>query len=123
MSKVHTRISSAVLAAAVAAAAPAAFAHDHGAQGAPAAKAEKPHHTFDDIDTNKDGVISRAEFDAAHAAKPAAAEHACGEGKCGEGKCGGQRKAKAATPAAKAPAAKAKAPEHTCGEGKCGSKK
>jgi uncharacterized low-complexity protein len=38
-------------------------------------------------DTNGDGNIDQAEWDAAHAAK--AEEGKCGEGKCGEGKCGG----------------------------------
>ena len=64
---------------------------------------------MDQVDTDKDGKVSRAEFTAAHADKAAmfdtidtskdgfidAAEHKahkegkCGEGKCGEGKCGG----------------------------------
>lgn len=67
---------------------------------------------MDKLDTDKDGSISRAEWDAAGkpadkwakldansdgsiSAEEAAAHHAkagegkCGEGKCGEGKCGG----------------------------------
>jgi uncharacterized low-complexity protein len=69
---------------------------------------------MDNVDADKDGKVSRAEFMAAHADKAAmfdtidtskdgfidAAEHKahkegkggegkCGEGKCGEGKCGG----------------------------------
>lgn len=67
---------------------------------------------MDKLDTDKDGAISRAEWDAAGkpadkwgtldsngdgsiSAEEAAAHHAkdkegkCGEGKCGEGKCGG----------------------------------
>ncbi|MEF2147103.1 EF-hand domain-containing protein [Luteimonas sp. FXH3W] len=102
MNKVHTRLSAAMLATLVAAV-PAAQA----AAGAPLAKT---HHSFDDIDTNKDGMISRTEFDAAHAktdkSAAKAAEHACGEGKCGEGKCGGDKKAASGD---------AKAAEHSCG--------
>lgn len=45
---------------------------------------------FDTIDSNSDGFIDRAEHDAHHAAK-SDAEGKCGEGKCGEGKCGGSR--------------------------------
>jgi uncharacterized low-complexity protein len=82
---------------------------------------------FDKLDTNKDGKISKAEYDAAHkdgghfakhdtnkdgfisaAEFKAAHEGKCGEGKCGakagEGKCGGDKKAA----------------EGKCGEGKCG---
>lgn len=68
---------------------------------------------MDKIDTDQDGKVSQAEFNAAHPGKAAdfagmdansdgfidAAEHEahkaakaegkCGEGKCGEGKCGG----------------------------------
>lgn len=45
-------------------------------------------------DGNGDGFITQAEMDAAHAKMKAAkaAEGKCGEGKCGEGKCGGQKK-------------------------------
>lgn len=104
MNKVHTRLSAAMLATLVAAA-PAAAQANH-----PGAAAPKAHHSFDDIDTNKDGMISRSEFDAAHAkmdkGAAKAAEHACGEGKCGEGKCGGDMKAADG---------KAKAAEHSCG--------
>ncbi len=94
----------------------------------------KSGHTLAAMDTDKDGVVSRAEFaamhggdatrfatydadgngsinqaelDAAHAAKKA------GEGKCGEGKCGASAKPADAKPAAKAA-------EGKCGEGKCG---
>jgi uncharacterized low-complexity protein len=35
------------------------------------------------MDSDKDGMVSRAEFEAAHADKAGM------EGKCGEGKCGG----------------------------------
>ena len=87
-------------------------------------------------DTDKDGKVSQAEFDAMHPGQAAmfagmdtnkdgfidAAEHKAStgakgaEGKCGEGKCGGDAK-----PAA-APAEK-KASEGKCGEGKCGGDK
>lgn len=91
---------------------------------------------MDKMDTNKDGKISKAEYDAAHkngggnfakhdtnkdgfisaAEMKAAHEGKCGgdkaaEGKCGEGKCGGDK------PAA---APEKKAAEGKCGEGKCG---
>ena len=78
---------------------------------------------FDKLDTNKDGKISKAEYDAAHKdggnfAKhdtnkdgfisadefKAAHEGKCGAAKGGEGKCGGDKKAA----------------EGKCGEGKCG---
>ncbi len=36
------------------------------------------------LDANGDGNVTQAEWDAAHKAK----EGKCGEGKCGEGKCG-----------------------------------
>lgn len=84
-----------------------------GSCGADKAKAEGKC-GIDKIDTDKDGKVSRAEFDAAHPDKAdtfakmdsnsdgfvdkaeAEAHHAsgkagegkCGEGKCGEGKCG-----------------------------------
>ena len=45
---------------------------------------------FAQIDTNKDGFIDAAEHKA-HAADKGA-EGKCGEGKCGEGKCGGDKK-------------------------------
>ncbi|WP_052107813.1 hypothetical protein [Aerolutibacter daejeonensis] len=60
---------------------------------------------FAQIDTNKDGVIDAAEMKAHHQARMGAAK--AGEGKCGEGKCGAS--------ADKKPA------EGKCGEGKCGS--
>jgi uncharacterized low-complexity protein len=44
---------------------------------------------FDEIDANGDGFIDAAEHDAHHAASKADAEGKCGEGKCGEGACGG----------------------------------
>ena len=77
------------------------------------------HHTLAEMDTDKDGRLSRAEFTAAHKGKEdkfaahdadgdgfitqaemdahhaakhgagKATEGKCGEGKCGEGKCGG----------------------------------
>lgn len=74
---------------------------------------------FDKMDTDKDGKVSRAEYDAAHkngggnfaghdtnkdgfiSRDEMKAAH---EGKCGEGKCGGDKKAG----------------EGKCGEGKCG---
>ncbi len=86
---------------------------------------------MDKMDTNKDGKISKAEYDAAHkngggdfakhdtnkdgfisAAEMKATHHEGkgAEGKCGEGKCGGEA---AATP-------EKKAAEGKCGEGKCG---
>lgn len=86
---------------------------------------------MDKMDTNKDGKISKAEYDAAHkngggdfakhdtnkdgfisAAEMKATHHEGkgAEGKCGEGKCGGE--------AAAAP--EKKAAEGKCGEGKCG---
>lgn len=46
---------------------------------------------FAEIDTNKDGFIDAAERKAHAGAK--GAEGKCGEGKCGEGKCGGTKKA------------------------------
>jgi len=58
---------------------------------------------FARYDADKSGTITQAELDAGHAAKKAMAE-----GKCGEGKCG----------AAAKPAAKME--EGKCGEGKCG---
>ena len=45
---------------------------------------------FAEIDTNKDGFIDAAEHKAHAGAK--GAEGKCGEGKCGEGKCGGDKK-------------------------------
>ncbi|MGN6223625.1 HvfA family oxazolone/thioamide-modified RiPP metallophore [Pseudoxanthomonas sp.] len=79
-------------------------------------------------DTDKDGKVSKAEFDTAHPGKSdkftaidtnkdgfidAAEAKAHHEGKCGEGKCGGDTKddAKAGDKAAH---------EGKCGEGKCG---
>lgn len=49
--------------------------------------AGKPADKWAEIDTNSDGSISAEEAAAHHAAK--AEEGKCGEGKCGEGKCGG----------------------------------
>lgn len=46
---------------------------------------------FAEIDANKDGFIDAAEHKAHAGAK--GAEGKCGEGKCGEGKCGGTKKA------------------------------
>lgn len=43
------------------------------------------------MDTNQDGFVDAAEKDAHHAAGKAGEEGKCGEGKCGEGKCGGSR--------------------------------
>lgn len=60
---------------------------------------------FTKADTNKDGAIDAEEMKARHQAMMGDAK--AGEGKCGEGKCG-------ATPDKK-PA------EGKCGEGKCGS--
>lgn len=82
---------------------------------APAKNANAPaaHHAFGDLDTDKDGRISRSEFAAAHGGKDtmfpkidsngdgfiskeefdahhAAMGKAMSEGKCGEGKCGGK---------------------------------
>ena len=65
---------------------------------------------FTKADTNKDGAIDAAEMKARHQAMMGGAragEGKCGEGKCGEGKCGAT--------ADKKPA------EGKCGEGKCGS--
>ena len=45
---------------------------------------------FAGMDTNKDGFIDAAEHKASTGAK--GAEGKCGEGKCGEGKCGGDKK-------------------------------
>lgn len=45
---------------------------------------------FASIDTNQDGFIDAAEHKAHLDAK--GAEGKCGEGKCGEGKCGGDKK-------------------------------
>ncbi|MCA0393510.1 MAG: EF-hand domain-containing protein [Proteobacteria bacterium] len=44
---------------------------------------------FAAMDSNGDGFIDQAEHDAHKAAKKADGEGKCGEGKCGEGKCGG----------------------------------
>lgn len=44
---------------------------------------------FDSIDTNKDGFVDTAEVDAHHAERKASGDKADMEGKCGEGKCGG----------------------------------
>ncbi|HJU40053.1 MAG TPA: EF-hand domain-containing protein [Tahibacter sp.] len=60
---------------------------------------------FDAIDTDKNGSISEAEF---------AAHKKAHEGKCGEGKCGGKTKEGSCG------ADKKKAAEGKCGEGKCG---
>ncbi|RYZ70892.1 MAG: hypothetical protein EOP91_12380, partial [Lysobacteraceae bacterium] len=94
---------------------------------------------MDKADADKDGRISRAEFDAAHPDAGAAkfdaidankdgfvdaaehkvhAEGKCGEGKCGEGKCGAAKKDDA-----KAGHAEGKCGEGKCGEGKCGADK
>jgi uncharacterized low-complexity protein len=65
---------------------------------------------FTKIDTNKDGAIDAAEMKAHHHARMGAGkagEGKCGEGKCGEGKCGAT--------------ADKKPTEGKCGEGKCGS--
>ena len=65
---------------------------------------------FTKIDTNKDGAIDATEMKAHHQARMGASkagEGKCGEGKCGEGMCGAS--------ADKKPA------EGKCGEGKCGS--
>lgn len=85
------------------------------------------HHTLAQVDTDKDGRISPAEFAAAHGGDgsrfakydtdkdgfiSAAEMKAAHEGKCGEGKCG----------AAKA-GQEGKCGEGKCGEGKCGAGK
>lgn len=44
---------------------------------------------FDEIDTNRDGFIDAAEQEAHHGENKSDTEGKCGEGKCGEGKCGG----------------------------------
>jgi uncharacterized low-complexity protein len=94
------------------------------------------------LDTDGDGRISRAEFEAAHEGKAdkfaeidadgdgfisteeAKAHHEgkcgegkCGEGKCGEGKCGGD---KADGDHADHAGAGKSGMEGKCGEGKCG---
>ena len=98
----------------------------------------RPGHTVAHMDTDKDGVISKGEFGAAHdgdtsrfatydADKDGAiteteldAGHAgktdgkAMEGKCGEGKCGAGKSADAKP---------VKAVEGKCGEGKCGEGK
>lgn len=53
--------------------------------------AGKPADKFAQIDTDGDGLITAAEAEAFHAAheEGKSAEGKCGEGKCGEGKCGG----------------------------------
>ena len=84
-----------------------------GKQAAPKAA----HHGMADMDSDKDGKLSRAEFAAAHGGKDVkfaahdgngdgfitqaemdahhaqmkAGEGKCGEGKCGEGKCGAKK--------------------------------
>jgi uncharacterized low-complexity protein len=84
-----------------------------GKQAAPKAA----HHGMADMDSDKDGKLSRAEFAAAHGGKDdkfaahdgngdgfitqaemdahhaqmKAGEGKCGEGKCGEGKCGAKK--------------------------------
>ena len=70
---------------------------------------------FTRIDTNKDGAIDAAEMQAHRTAMMGgmkAGEGKCGEGKCGEGMCGASADSK---PADKKPA------EGKCGEGKCGA--
>ncbi len=84
---------------------------------------------FDMMDTNKDGKISKAEYDAAHKNGGGNfAKHdgnkdgfisrdemkAAHEGKCGEGKCGGDKGAEGKCGGDKKPT------EGKCGEGKCG---
>ncbi len=55
--------------------------------------AGKPIEKFDEIDADKDGFITQEEAEAYHAAHgdhgKKDGEGKCGEGKCGEGKCGG----------------------------------
>jgi uncharacterized low-complexity protein len=70
---------------------------------------------FAGIDANGDGFIDAAEMKAHHEAK--AAEGKCGEGKCGEGKCGGDRSGDDHEGHADADKADM---EGKCGEGKCG---
>jgi uncharacterized low-complexity protein len=67
------------------------------------------------IDADSDGFITAEEAKAHHEAK--AAEGKCGEGKCGEGKCGGDKSH--ADHADHTGAGKA-GMEGKCGEGKCG---
>ena len=62
--------------------------------------AGKPAEKFAQIDADGDGRITTEEVEAFHKGEH---EGACGEGKCGEGKCG-----------------EGKCGEGKCGEGKCG---
>ena len=98
----------------------------------------KPMHTFGDLDTDKDGRISRSEFSAAHGGKSDKftgidsngdgfiskqefdAHHATMQKAMGEGKCGGDVKAAGAD--GKTAGSEGKCGEGKCGEGKCGSK-
>ena len=101
--------------------------HDHGDRGE--GKCGEGRCGMEKMDTDGDGRLSRAEFDAVHADKAgkfaeidtdgdgfisteeAKAHH---EGKCGEGRCGGDK-----SHAGHAGADKA-GMEGKCGEGKCG---
>lgn len=73
---------------------------------------------FAGIDANGDGFIDASEMKAHHEAK--AAEGKCGEGKCGEGKCGGDKSGDAQDGHEGHADADKAGMEGKCGEGKCG---
>ena len=98
----------------------------------------KPMHTFEGLDSDKDGRISRTEFAAAHGGKDDKfagidtnhdgfiskqefdAHHAAMQKGMAEGKCGGDTKAAGAGADTKAAGSEGKCGEGKCGEGKCG---
>jgi uncharacterized low-complexity protein len=101
----------------------------------------KQQHGFADIDTDKDGRISRSEFAAAHGGKDTMfpkidsnsdgfiskeefdAHHAAMGKAHSEGQCGADKAKSADGKAAEGKAAEGKATEGKCGEGKCGEGK
>ena len=110
----------------------AAMMAGNAAKAAPAT----PMHTFEGLDSDKDGRISRTEFAAAHGGKDDKfagidgnsdgfiskqefdAHHAAMQKAMGEGKCGGDAKATGA--GGKTAGSEGKCGEGKCGEGKCG---
>ncbi|HQX91081.1 MAG TPA: EF-hand domain-containing protein [Thermomonas sp.] len=112
----------------------AAMMAGNAAKAAPAT----PMHTFEGLDSDKDGRISRTEFAAAHGGKDDKfagidgnhdgfiskqefdAHHAAMQKGMAEGKCGGDAKAAGAGADGKAAGSEGKCGEGKCGEGKCG---
>lgn len=117
-------------------------AHDHGDKGE--GKCGEGRCGMEKMDTDGDGRLSRAEFDAVHegkaekfamidadgdgfiSAEEAKAHHEAkaGEGKCGEGKCGGDKSdaehAGSGHAGSEHGGAEKADMEGKCGEGKCG---